>query len=186
MISTKPRGPSIWAHAVVSTQVALHRPGLPYQHDEHELATIRSAAAEFLRLRGRTSESQMPSGTVKRASSSSFRRCARRRQTCRESGLDQRAGLAPWLAHIICRHRFIILGRNNNNSGREANFRLLNQNKFIFATVDAFSTAESFAKFNLSRPIMLQLCDVARGLLFGASQLLISKLPPGGGGGGGG
>ena len=91
VISTKPRGPSIWAHAVVSTQVALHRPGLPYQHDEHELATIRSAAAEFLRLRGRTSESQMPSGTVKRASSSSFRRCARRRQTCRESGLDQRA-----------------------------------------------------------------------------------------------
>ena len=97
VISTKPRGPSIWAHAVVSTQVALHRPGLPYQHDEHELATIRSAAAEFLRLRGRTSESQMSSGTVKRASSSSFRRCARRRQTCRESRLDQRAGLAPWL-----------------------------------------------------------------------------------------
>ena len=47
VISTKPRGPSIWAHAVVSTQVALHRSDLPYQHDEHELATIRNAAAEY-------------------------------------------------------------------------------------------------------------------------------------------
>ena len=90
-------GPSIRAHAAVSTQViASPRPLL--QPDNRSVSMkIRSAAAEFLRLRGRVSDPRTGSGVLQRVSSSASRLCALRRQTRRESGFDHRAGLDPWL-----------------------------------------------------------------------------------------
>ena len=48
--------PSIRAHAAVAAQVASDRPDLTFQVDERSSMKIRSAAAEFPRLRGRTSD----------------------------------------------------------------------------------------------------------------------------------